>query len=176
MVKKNSYNEDNEFLKLISKKRDIIRFVILYVFFFGLITALYIIFKENLSFLNNLTAEVLFILLELFGMDISLNGANLYLPNFSMAIIHECTGIYELIVYSACVLAYFTTPEKKIIGIAFGIPLILGINMIRLIFLAFIGTWFPSIFDYVHYYLWQVTLILIVALMILIWIEKVVKK
>ena len=95
--------------------------------------------------------------------------------SFSMIIIDECTGIYELIVYLACVLAYFTTPKKKFVGIAIGIPIILGINMVRLVFLAFIGVWFPDIFDYVHYYIWQVTLILLVALTVLIWFEKVVK-
>ena len=167
---------DRDIDKRVSKKKQIIRFAILYTLFFVFLSYLYIQLQENLNFLNIFTAEILFSLLKMLGMDISVAGSSLFMGSFSMIIIDECTGIYELIVYLACVLAYFTTPKKKFIGIAIGIPIILSINMVRLVFLAFIGVWFPDIFDYVHYYLWQVTLILLVALTVLIWFEKVVKK
>lgn len=167
---------DREINKRVSKKNQIIRFAILYTVFFVFLSLLYIKFQQNLIILNTLTAEVLYILLKMLGMNISIAGSTLHLGNFSMDIIHECTGIYELIVYLACVLAYFTTPEKKLIGIVIGIPILITVNMIRLIFLAFVGVWYLDIFDYVHYYLWQMTLILLVALAVLVWIEKVVKQ
>lgn len=167
---------DRDIDKRVSNKKQIIRFAILYTIFFVFLSLLYIKLQENLNFLNIFTAEILFSLLKMLGMDISVAGSSLFMSSFSMIIIDECTGIYELIVYLACVLAYFTTPKKKFIGIAIGIPIILGINMVRLVFLAFIGVWFPDLFDYVHYYIWQVTLILLVALTVLIWFEKVVKK
>ena len=39
-------------------------------------------------------------------------------------IMDECTGIYEIFVYTAAVLAFPTGMKKKAVGIAFGIPLL----------------------------------------------------
>jgi len=155
---------------------EILRFAGAYVLYIGLFTLLYIIFKEDLTFLNTLTAGTLSALLGVLGVHSTVNDAVIHLDVMSLEVIGECTGIYELLVYSGCVLAYPTSSEKKLAGIAFGIPVMFATNMVRLVSLAFVGMWFPSVFDYVHYYLWQVTLIIIVVFVMLVWIEKVVKK
>ncbi|ADE37022.1 archaeosortase B [Methanohalophilus mahii] len=154
------------------------RFVALYLFYIGLFTGMYLFFKEDLGFLRNLTAEVFSFSMSLLGVTNSVDENILHFTNgiTAMKVVDECTGIYEVLVYSGCVMAYSTTYQKKLMGIAFGVPVILGINMVRLVCLGFVGLWFPEIFDYVHYYLWQVTLILIIVLVVLIWIEKVVKR
>lgn len=139
---------------------------------------MYLFFKEDLGFLRNLTAEVFSLSMGLLGVTSSVNENVLHFTNgiTAMKVVDECTGIYEVLVYSGCVLAYSTTYQKKLMGIAFGVPTILGINMVRLVCLGFVGLWFPEIFDYVHYYFWQVTLIIIIVLVVLIWIEKIVKR
>lgn len=156
--------------------KGILRFAGLYLFYIGLLTLLYISFKDDLRFLNNSTAATLSALLDLLGVHTAVNEAVIYLNFIALEVIGECTGIYEIVVFSGCVLAYPASTGKKLAGIAFGIPVVLGFNMVRLISLAFVGLWFPSLFNYVHYYLWQVTLIIIVVFVMLIWIEKVVNK
>jgi archaeosortase B (VPXXXP-CTERM-specific) len=94
---------------------------------------------------------------------------------FSVMIIDECTGMYELLVYAGCVLAYPTTLRNKFLGIALGIPAMIIVNMLRLVFLSFVGMMYPALFSYVHYYLWQVTFIFLIVMFILLWIEKIVK-
>jgi archaeosortase B (VPXXXP-CTERM-specific) len=97
------------------------------------------------------------------------------MDGFSVMIIDECTGMYELLVYAGCILAYPTTVSKKILGLVLGIPAMLGVNMVRLLFLSFVGILYPSMFSYVHYYLWQITFIFLIVMFMLLWIEKVVK-
>ncbi len=165
--------------KIVSlKDNKIARFVILYLVYIGIFTGLYLLFKEDLAFMRNLTAETFSFTMNALGVTNSVTENLLLFGNgiTALKVIDECTGIYEVLIYSSCVMAYSTTYQKKLLGIAFGLPAILGINMVRLVFLGFVGVWYPEIFDYVHYYLWQVTLILIIVLVVLIWIEKIVKK
>jgi archaeosortase B (VPXXXP-CTERM-specific) len=158
------------------RNADILKFAGSYLFFIGFFVLIYIIFQEHFNFLSSLTASTLSALLGILGINHTLNETVLHLGDISLKVIDECTGIYELFVYAGCVMAYPTSSEKKLAGVAFGIPAIFGINMVRLLSLAFIGLWFPSIFSYVHYYLWQVTLILLVVFVMLVWIEKIVKR
>lgn len=159
------------------KNADILKFAGSYLFFIGFFVMIYIIFQEHFSFLSSLTASVLSSILGLLGVSHTLDETMLHLVDgISLNIIDECTGIYELFVYAGCVMAYPTSSEKKLAGVAFGIPAMFGINMVRLVSLAFVGLWFPSMFGYVHYYLWQVTLILLVVFVMLVWIEKIVKR
>lgn len=159
------------------RNADILKFAGTYLFFIGLFVFMYIIFQEHFSFLSSLTASVLSSILGLLGVSHTLDETILHLVGgISLKVIDECTGIYELFVYAGCVMAYPTSSRKKLAGVAFGIPAIFGINMVRLLSLAFVGLWFPSIFSYVHYYLWQVTLILLVVFVMLVWIEKIVKR
>lgn len=162
---------------LVLRNADILKFAGSYLFSIGFFVLMYIIFKEQFSFLSSLTASTLSALLGTLGVGHTLDDTILYLVGgISLNVIDECTGIYELFVYAGCVMAYPTSLEKKIAGVAFGIPAMFGINMVRLVSLAFVGVWFPSLFGYVHYYLWQLTLILLVVFVMLVWIEKIVKK
>ncbi|MBP2031123.1 archaeosortase B (VPXXXP-CTERM-specific) [Methanohalophilus levihalophilus] len=159
------------------KDNRIARFVALYLIYISIFTGLYLLLKEDLEFLRNLTAGTFSYMMSSLGVANTVTENLLLFEEGAPAlkVIDECTGIYEVLVYSSCVMAYTTTYQKKLMGIAFGIPVILGINMVRLICLGFVGIWYPDMFDYVHYYLWQVTLILIIVLVVLIWIEKIVK-
>ena len=166
----------NDLKVLVSRNADILKFAGTYLFYIGFFVLLYIIFQDNFNFLSSLTASVLSALLGIFGVDHTIDETVLHLGGISLKVIDECTGIYELFVYAGCVMAYPTSSGKKLAGIAFGIPAMFSINMVRLLSLAFVGLWFPSIFSYVHYYLWQVTLILLVVFVMLVWIEKIVKR
>lgn len=170
-------NKTKDLKHLFLRNADILKFAGTYLFFIGFFMLLYIIFQESFSFLGSMTASVLSALLGIFGVNHTIDETILYLAGgIALKVIDECTGIYELFVYAGCVMAYPTSSNKKLAGIAFGIPAMFSINMVRLLSLAFVGLWFPSIFSYVHYYLWQVTLILLVVFVMLVWIEKIVKR
>ena len=136
---------------------------------------LYTIFRDHISFINSSTASVFVLLLNMLGVDAIKNGSIVRLDGFQMLIVDECTGIFEILVYTAAVLAFPTSMKKKAVGIAFGIPLLVLLNMTRLICLAFVGICSAESFEFVHLYLWQVTLILLIVIVLSIWIYKVVK-
>ena len=94
---------------------------------------------DRISPLNDLTAGVLGFILSVFGLDVVTNGSTVRLDGFGMEIVDERTGIYEMLVYAAAVLAFPTTIRKKVIGIALGTPLLAVLNMARLISLASLG-------------------------------------
>ncbi|WP_094228190.1 archaeosortase B [Methanolobus psychrotolerans] len=165
-------NNVGQFLK---KNVHVIKFIGQYLFYIALFTGTYVIFQEKFVFLSTLTANTLSVLLSILGVESSSYGQSVYMNGFSMMVIDECTGMYELLVYAGCVLAYPTKLRNKLLGIILGLPAMLIINMLRLVLLSFVGMIYPAFFSYVHYYLWQVTFIFLIVLLMLMWIEKVVK-
>jgi archaeosortase B (VPXXXP-CTERM-specific) len=163
-------------LPQISKKNaQIAKFIGPYLFYIALFTGVYVLFQERFIFLSTITASALSVLMSSFGVESTVYGQSVYMNNFSVKVIDECTGMYELLVYSGCVLAYPTIRRNKIAGIILGIPAILIVNMFRLIFLSFVGMMYPTLFSYAHYYLWQVTFIFLIVFAMILWIEKIVK-
>lgn len=182
--RKDSINNTSESKKVRRKeiaaslevKKRTTRFIGLYVLNIGMLAVLYLTFTDDLTLMCTLTAGVLSSILNILGVENLLNETVVQLGGISMQVINECTGIYEVLVYSAGVMAYPATAKNKALGIGFGNPALLSMNMIRLVSLAFVGTWYPSMFEYIHCYLWQITLIIFVLLIMVVWIEKVVKK
>ena len=162
-------------LTIIKRNAGVIRFIWPYLFYIALFTGIYLLFQEKFIFLSTMTASALSLVISLFGVESSVYGQSVYMNDFSVRVIDECTGMNELLVYAGCVLAYPTTLRNRLIGIALGIPAMLMVNMFRLVFLSFIGMMYPALFSYAHYYLWQVTFIFLIVLAMILWIEKIVK-
>lgn len=166
----------NSYVKVFLKKnKSVFKFIVPYLFYIALFTGIYIMIQDRLLFLSTLTANALSVTMSLFGVESYSHGQSVYMNHFSVMVIDECTGIYELLVYAGCVLAYPTSLRNKSIGLILGVPAMLIINMFRLVFLSFVGMLYPALFSYVHYYLWQVTFIFLIVMLMLLWIEKIVK-
>ena len=145
-------------------------------FFLAFCFAFYLVYyfltlRGSLSLLKNLTALILGAILSLGGANVAVNGAALSVNGFGLEIIDECTAVFSAIVYCSCVLAYPTTLKKKGIGIAFGVPSLYAINILRLVILAFVGVSYPGMFEFVHAYLWQASFIIFVVVIFLLWLH-----
>jgi len=158
--------------------KPIIRFCIL---FFGLLILLTTTFpflsnkfNSQITWLMVATTDITGFLLRAFGLSVQTHGDVLSLPNFSVEIVGECTGLYEMLIFLAAVIAYPSSWRKKLIGAGLGIPLLYLINIIRMIFITIMGNWSPQTFDFMHMYFWQVAMILIILSVWILWIEKVV--
>lgn len=114
-------------------------------------------------------------ILNLFGMNANTSGPLLTLQKFSIRVVTECTGLCEMLIFLAAVIAYPANSKKKLLGLLFGIPLLYIVNIIRMIFIIVIGNWNPKTFNFMHLYFWQVVGILIIGGVWLLWIEKIVK-
>jgi archaeosortase B (VPXXXP-CTERM-specific) len=121
------------------------------------------------------TARVHHHTLRALGAETSLDGNLVQLGGFGVRIIEECTGIFEALIFAAAVLAFPASPARKAIGIALGVPLLYVVNVLRILALLGVGRAWPALFDFVHLYFWQATLILLITSVWLLWIFQVVR-
>jgi archaeosortase B (VPXXXP-CTERM-specific) len=158
----------------------ILRFVLLFI---GLLILLIILFSltadkflsSPIEKLEIATAHLVGLVLNLFGMGAQVSQKFLSLKNFSVEIIAECTGLYEVFIFLAAMLAYPASFKKKLWGVFLGIPFIFLVNILRMVVITVVSNYRPSAFEFMHLYFWQVALILILLSAWILWIEKIVK-
>jgi exosortase H (IPTLxxWG-CTERM-specific) len=126
--------------------------------------------------LEVVTAHVVAALLGLFSDRVVLRGsAVVALGNFSVTVIDECAGVYEILIFSAAVLAYPATWGQSLMGLALGIPLLYAMNVVRIAGLLVVGAWHEPAFAFMHVYFWQVTMLVMIASTWLAWLLWVVR-
>ncbi|OGI14466.1 hypothetical protein A3K63_04985 [Candidatus Micrarchaeota archaeon RBG_16_49_10] len=119
------------------------------------------------------TAKVLHRLTGMLGMEASLDGTTLSFGNFSLIVVRQCTGVFELIAIASCIAAYRAALKRKLAGIAIALPIIYVFNMARMVILTLVGVHFNPLFDAVHKYVFQVTFVLFVLAIWVLWIDWV---
>jgi archaeosortase B (VPXXXP-CTERM-specific) len=122
------------------------------------------------------TAQIEFWIFDLVSDSIRQTGKMLIFGGFAVKIIDECTGIYEMLIFSAAVLAFPTTWSKKGVGVLLGCPLIYLFNVVRIAVLIAVGRYYPKAFEFMHLYFWQATMIVMITSVWLLWIVKVVRR
>jgi len=87
-------------------------------------------------------------------------GTVLYVPGgFRYDITIGCTGLLPAVVLTVAILASPGSTAAKRRGLAVGLPLVLAVNLLRLVHLFWIGTHAPRSFDLAHTYLWEAALV-----------------
>lgn len=155
------------------------RFVLSFALLLGAEVLLYPMITKRWFFLieglTTWTAHIEWALLKLFSSEAALDGNLVQLGGFAVRIIEECTGVFEVIIFVAAVLAFPTTWQKRAIGLGLGIPILYLFNVVRILVLILVGRYEPQIFEFMHIYFWQATLILMITSVWLLWIFKVVR-
>ena len=155
------------------------RFVILFLIYLFIAATLYPPFTQHFPDIvygmMTFTAEVECWILAIFTDRVMCTENMVTFHGFPVRIIVECTGIYEVLIFGAAVFAFPTRWSKRWIGLLFGFPLLYFFNIVRIIFLILVGKYWPSVFDFMHIYFWQATLILMITSVWLLWIFKVVR-
>jgi archaeosortase B (VPXXXP-CTERM-specific) len=121
------------------------------------------------------TARLEHAILSLMSDEASLKDNLVQLGSFSVLIIEECTGVFEALIFLAAVLAYPTGWVDKLIGIVLGVPILYAFNVLRILVLLWVGRFHHRLFEFMHIYFWQGTLILMITSVWLLWIFKVVR-
>ena len=156
------------------------RFVV--VFLLYLLALAFFYPKFSLRYVNvvewmsEMTAILGSLTIDIFSDEVRRNDKMIFYGGFAVEIIEECTGLYEILIYTAAVLAFPTTLVKKGIGILLGAPILYATNVLRIIFLVWIGRYHLTVFDFMHLYFWQATLILMITSVWLLWIFQVVRR
>ncbi len=155
-----------------------VRFVVLFLILLVLISVgfsqLFTRYHDNVIWLMELTATLSGAVLSVFSDAVNYHGVFVSYRGFSVEIIDECTGLFEMLIYLAAVISFSTTIKKKLIGVAIGLPAIFLFNLIRIILLLVVGAGSYDAFNFMHLYLWQVTLIIMISSIWILWLYLVV--
>lgn len=88
-------------------------------------------------------------------------GTLLYVPGgFAYDVNIGCTGLLPAAVLAVAILASPGTTAAKQRGLLVGVPLVLAVNLLRLVHLFYIGVHAPGHFALAHSLLWEVALVL----------------
>jgi len=173
MGKSNKKNKKKS-LKLNPALKFVLLFVIILVvlgYSYAYVTASHIDKMESfLVFTTTLTGGFA----SIFSGEVHYYSKFITYKGFSVEIIDECTGLLEIVIYLSAVLAFSTTIKKKLLGIAIGVPAILIFNIIRIFVLLIVGAHSKSVFDFMHLYFWQATLIIMIGSIWIGWLYLVV--
>lgn len=93
---------------------------------------------------------------------------------FSVKIVSECTAVFPIMIFIAAVAAYPSPWRKRALGIAAGIPILILVNLVRLVSLFYIGHSFPNAFERAHLLVWQSLIIFFTLLLWLVWATRIV--
>ena len=96
------------------------------------------------------------------GVPVSQYAASLYVPGgFGYVVAIGCTGVVPAAVLAIAVLASPATAATRALGLAVGVPLVLLLNLLRLIHLFYLGVHHPQSFGLAHEVLWECALVLV---------------
>jgi len=136
-------------------------------------------FERLQPFLGQLevfTAASVAAFMSLFTSAMTTHGDLVTYDGFSVSIIIECVGILEMLIYSACVLAFPAPWRARAIGVPAGCFAIFAFNVLRIATLLVVGRHWYAAFDFFHLYFWQATLIAMIVGVLYGWIRLCVRQ
>jgi exosortase H (IPTLxxWG-CTERM-specific) len=163
-------------VSFVNQNKAPLRFFGLFAVYFG---ALYLVFGLLPGVREGLIKPYTFLLARLVASTVGLFGFTavardsvVVSPGFSIDIVMGCDGVEASCLFAAGVLAFPTTWRSRLIGLAFGLPLIHLINLGRLVGLYFAGLYIPGSFEELHVYVAQTIVILLSTAILLFWLER----
>jgi exosortase H (IPTLxxWG-CTERM-specific) len=156
------------------KNRAVLRtwvgFIVLYAVLMAVlfIWAAPLVNRQMAIFTARTTAWTLWLL----GAQAQSAGTAVISPLFSFDVITECTAVFPMIIFVAAVLAYPAPWRRKLLGLAAGIPILIAINLVRLVSLFYVGYLYPKLFSTAHLVVWQSLMVFFTVLLWLFWAAR----
>lgn len=143
-----------------------------FAIFFGTLGIFYGItamswFREGLfPWYLRLNAKISAWILTLFGENAQASNFLVYTNKFQLEIRKGCDAIEPSALLVAAVLVSPATTRQKAKVLLIGVPILLVINLVRIISLYYTGVHYPDAFEMVHVDIWQPGF---VALTLIVW-------
>lgn len=122
------------------------------------------------------TAHVVSWLLNSMGIANSVDYNIIHLKNDTWNVTSECTAVNAVFLFVSFVCAYSSALKSKALGLVSGIPLILAVNILRLVVLGWITEYWPRHAHFFHDFVWETVFIFFIILLWLAWINLVVDR
>jgi exosortase/archaeosortase family protein len=114
--------------------------------------------------------------IHLFGIPAVRENTIIHLTNAVWIVNTECTAVMIMIIFTSFIAVYPASLKAKGIGLLLGLPFIFTANIMRLLLMAVIDRYRPGFSTFFHDYLWQVSFIIMVVFLWMLWMDKVVKR
>jgi exosortase/archaeosortase family protein len=106
--------------------------------------------------LQTLTAQAVLALIHWAGLEAVREASAIYHPaGFAFEISRGCLGLVPAGFLVVSVLATSGSSRAKLVGLALGLPLLMAVNLARLLHLFYLGVRRPDLFDVAHQVVWQ---------------------
>ena len=103
------------------------------------------------------------------GVPITLDGATIDAGGFLAIVSAECTAVDILLVFGAAVLVWPASLRAKSLALLIFVPILVALNLVRVISLLLTGIGYPEHFDTAHMKIWQPAMLLAAMAMWLLW-------
>ena len=120
------------------------------------------------------TAHIVSSILSATGIQNLVEGNIITLRNDTWNVTSECTAVNAVFLFISFILAYTSTYKSKAIGLACGIPLIIVVNITRLVVLGWVTEYWPKQAKLFHDYVWETIFLFFIIVLWFVWINKVV--
>jgi exosortase/archaeosortase family protein len=111
--------------------------------------------------------------LQAVGEPVFQVGAVIVSPAINMEITPACTGLYQIMVLSAGILAWSAPLRKQVFGIVFAALIIMSINTIRIFSIYYSALIISHWVAFIHGVLWEVIMIFLIPLTWLYWVRTI---
>lgn len=115
-------------------------------------------------------AKAVLALIRLTGMEAIREASAIYhAGGFAYEISRGCTGFVPAALLATSIAAYPAAARFRLAGLLLGVPLLLGINLARLVHLFYLGVHQPRWFHVAHTVAWEAIIVLAVVGLWLAW-------
>lgn len=83
-----------------------------------------------------------------------------------------CNAIEACLILFVAMIAFPSPWLYKLKGMILGFIAVQSVNILRIISLFYLGMWNKEIFDFAHYYAWQVLIIIDAFIVFLVWLSR----
>jgi archaeosortase B (VPXXXP-CTERM-specific) len=122
------------------------------------------------------TAHLVSAILNATGIPNAVDYNMIYLRNDTWNVTSECTAVNAVFLFISFVVAYASRIRSKLLGFVAGIPLILAVNILRLVALGWVTEYWPRQARLFHDYVWETVFVFFIIALWLVWINVVVNR
>ena len=154
-------------------RRVVVRAAVVFLATYGALMTIVLVWGRGLfeRYLNPWTATSTAWALWLLGAHGQAKGDLVESTVTSCRIVSECTALYPAVIFvSAVVAAPSTLRQKAWAGV--GVPVLILVNLARIVSLCYIQHWFPGALETAHYVVWQSLMIFFTLLLWLFWASR----
>lgn len=166
--------DDPQVRRTAARRKSLAAILAVFVISFALLQALAYLAASNgyLDGLMGTTARAAQLLIASAGIPVTLAGNQLVLTNHILQIDPDCTGINIAALYAALVTAYPLSALTRMLALVVGLPVIAVANLLRLLAVGLASEYLSAAaFTFVHDYLFQVAMMLVVVGLWAMWLQ-----